>query len=78
MVASLPWVGYGKQMWMKLFQLVAAFAGGSLAIYTGLEGGYSVGIVAIATAWLATLAVTKIADRRASAKSGDHRPLGRS
>ena len=42
-------------MWMKLFQLVCAFAGGSFMIYVGVENGPAIGLVAVTTAYLMTL-----------------------
>ena len=55
-------------MLIRLAQLLLAFAGGSFAIYTGLEGGYAIGFVAIATAYLGTLAGVRIVDACSRAK----------
>lgn len=46
-------------MWMKAFQLLCAFAGGSYAISDGLTG-YAVAIVSIGSALIGTLALTAI------------------
>lgn len=55
--------GYVRGMWMKLFQLLAAFAGGSFAIYTGMENGYGVGLFAAGAAYLVTVGPLWIIDR---------------
>ena len=42
---------------MKAFQLLTAFAGGSFMIYVGVDYGPAIGLVAVSTAYLATLLV---------------------
>ncbi len=48
-------------MWMKAFQLLCAFAGGSFMIYCGVENGPAIGLVGIGFAYLVTLAATAAA-----------------
>ena len=48
------------EMWMKAFQLLCAFAGGSYAISDGLTG-YAVAIVSVGLAIIGTLAWAAIA-----------------
>lgn len=46
---------------VKLFQLLLAFIGGSVAIYLRLEG-YAVAVVAVGTAYLGTIALTRASE----------------
>ena len=57
---------------MKIFQILLAFAGGSLAIYGGLENGYAVGFVALMSAWFGTLFLTQAADLWRYSKQRDN------
>ena len=52
-----------------------AFAGGSLAIYGELENGYAVGFVALMSAWIGTLLLTRAADLWRYAKKRNNRLL---
>jgi hypothetical protein len=61
---------------VKALQLLMAFAGGSAAIYGGLENGYAVGFVALMSAWFGTLALTRAADLWRHAKQRNNRSLG--
>lgn len=58
---------------MEALQLLLAFAGGSLAIYGGLENGYAVGFVALMSAWFGTLFLTRAADLWRNAKQRNNR-----
>ena len=62
---------------MKLVQLLAAFAGGSAAIYAGIENGYSIGFIAIVSAYAVTVCLTRAGDAWRGAKRRDNSPLGR-
>lgn len=42
---------------MKLLQVILAFIGGSAAIYAGIGNGYSVGLVAVLTAYFGTVII---------------------
>jgi hypothetical protein len=57
---------------MKVIQLLLAFAGGSLAIYGELENGYAIGFVALMSAWIGTLILTRAADLWRYAKKRDY------
>ena len=61
---------------MKIIQLLLAFAGGSLAIYGELENGYAIGFVALMSAWIGTLLLTRAADLWRYAKKRDNRFSG--
>lgn len=64
-------------MWMKAFQLLCAFAGGSFMIYVEVDNGPAIGLVAVTTAYLATLLVLGAANllRRIKPKQSLNRNL---
>lgn len=60
---------------MKLVQLLLAFLGGSAAIYAEVDNGYAVGFVAIVTAYLGTILLTRAGDAWRYAKKRNNRFL---
>lgn len=59
---------------VKLLQLLLAFVGGSVAIYFKLEG-YAVAVVAVGTAYLGTMVLTRASEVWRHAKERNNRPL---
>ena len=41
-------------MLIKTYQLICAFLGGSVAIYTGLKSGYGIGFIGLVSAYAGT------------------------
>ena len=56
---------------MKLFQLVCAFAGGSIVIWLGVKNGYIIGFNALFAAAFGTWLVTRLRGSTEQAESAD-------
>ena len=58
-------------MWMKAFQLLCAFAGGSFVIWLGVTNGYIIGVNALFAACLGTWLVARLRGGTEQAESAD-------